>query len=454
TGFYCGRRKESRLASDLHMAANGFSASSPPRVVVVGSGFAGLETAFNLRAQLGERAAISLVSDQDHFYFKPNSLYIPFGLDPHKLRIPLERPTKRKGIELVRARAHGVDTGARRVETDAGPLDFDYLVLATGSGMRAEEVPGLAENAISTWSAQDMLALRAAFDHLLETSGEGGRRRVLFLVPPNNMCAGPLYEIVLMYETWLRRRRSRAAVEISWATCEQSFIAAFGPRLHDVVADEFEQRGIRGQTGQVVSEVGENEVRFAGGESLGFDLLVSFPPYVASTEFPGLPASDRGFLDTDLASREVVGNPGIYAVGDAGDFPVKQAFLAFLQADAAAAHIAAQIGGEDAEGTFDPVSMCVMEQFDKATFAQVPLQLTGDPDHPVEVRAGAGDDYIVGSSPGWRLGKKMLAVSVPFRFRNGEPFHAGAFWGAMDLGLQGMSRLLATSGPAETQRRP
>jgi hypothetical protein len=38
---------------------------------------------------------------------------------------------------------------------------------------------------------------------------------------------------------------------------------------------------------------------------------------------------------------------------------------------------------------FDPMSMCVMEQFDKATFAQVPLRLTGEPARPVEVRADA-----------------------------------------------------------------
>ncbi len=40
----------------------------------------------------------------------------------------------------------------------------------------------------------------------------------------------------------------------------------------------------------------------------------------------------------------MTGHPDIYAPGDAGDFPVKQAFLAFLQADAVADHIAAEVG--------------------------------------------------------------------------------------------------------------
>ena len=56
--------------------------------------------------------------------------------------------------------------------------------------------------------------------------------------------------------------------------------------------------------------------------------------------YAALPSDDRGFLATEPATRQVVDHPDIYAPGDAGDFPVKQAFLAFLQADTVAEHIA------------------------------------------------------------------------------------------------------------------
>lgn len=87
--------------------------------------------------------------------------------------------------------------------------------------------------------------------------------------------------------------------------------------------------------------------------------------------------------------------------------------------------------------------MCVMEEFDKATFAKVPLELTGDPARPVAVRAGAEGDYNVGVSPDWRLGKKMLGIYLPLRFNAGLPFHSGLPWPGMELGLRGMSALLA-----------
>jgi sulfide:quinone oxidoreductase len=139
----------------------------------------------------------------------------------------------------------------------------------------------------------------------------------------------------------------------------------------------------------------------------------------------------------------VQGHPEIFAPGDAGDFPVKQAFLAFLQADAVAEHIAGEVEGRAPRTLFDPVSMCIMEMFDKTTFAQVPLRLTGDPTRPVEVRPETNGQDKVGVSPIWRLGKKMLGAVVPMCFHAGEPFHAGTAWQLMDVGLKGMKGVLA-----------
>jgi NADH dehydrogenase FAD-containing subunit len=329
---------------------------------------------------------ITLVSDRDYFLFKPNSIYVPFGLDPEKLKVPLGHPTRRKQIQFVQGSAEGVDPDRGTVTVSGRQIPYDRLVVATGAAMRAAEVPGLTEHAVTPWTPVEMLGLRAGFQGLLDAAGAGERRRVLFLVPPNNKCAGPLYEIVLMLDTWLRRKGARDSVEIVWSTFEQSYIQAFGPRLHEVAATEFARRGITGHSGWIVEHVEPAAVHYTNGERLGFDLLVAFPPYVASTTFEGLEADDRGFLLTDLASRRLAGHPEIFAVGDAADFPVKQAFLAFLQADAAAAQLAAEALGTEPALSFDPVSMCVMEQFDKATFAQVPLRLTGDPEHPIEVR--------------------------------------------------------------------
>ncbi len=224
-----------------------------PRIVIVGGGFGGLEAAFYLKMRLGDRAKITLISGENHFLFKPNTIYIPFGLDPGTLKIPLRRPTQAKGINFIHAAIRGIDPVGQTVQVAGQALPYDYLILATGAGMRPEEIPGLRNFAQTIWTPQDMLRLRVAFDALLDAARLSQRRRVLFLVPPSNKCSGPLYEMVLMLDTWLRRKHARAQVDITWTTYEAGYIQAFGPRLHDVVTGEFARRGITGRTQYVGS---------------------------------------------------------------------------------------------------------------------------------------------------------------------------------------------------------
>lgn len=418
--------------------------AAKPQVLVLGGGFAALEAAFLLRMRLHNQVDIRLVSDNDHFVFRPNSIYVPFGADPASLLVDLRKPLARRHIAFEAGSVAEVDPDSRFVRlADGQRFRYDKLIVATGADMHAEEVPGLAEHAATIWTKESMLDVRRRFAEVCDRARRGERQRVLFLVPPNNKCSGPLYEIVFMLETWLRRRHAREHVDITWSTYEHGFIQAFGPRLHDLVTTEFAERGVDGHIEDVVSEVLQGEVRYADGSSRGYDHLIAFPPYVSAVRYPALPSDDRGFIQTELETRLVAGHHDIYAPGDAGDFPIKQAFLAFLQADAVAGHITAEVSGRPFLEPFDSVSMCIMEMFDKATFAQVPVELTGDPDRPVRVRPDADGDYKVGTSPVWRLGKKMLGFSVPMRFAAGEPFHAGKAWQLMDVGITAMSGMLA-----------
>jgi sulfide:quinone oxidoreductase len=418
--------------------------SDRPRITILGAGFAGLETAFLLRMRLRDRADLTLVSESERFTFRPNTIYVPFGADPDDLLVDLVKPFRRRQVDFVQGTVAGVDPGGHTVELSNGrTVGYDKLVVATGADMRPDEIPGLAEHAATIWTPQSMLGVRERFERVRDEAEAGRSSRVLFLIPPNNKCAGPLYELVMMFETWLRRAGVRDRVAITWSTFEQTYIQAFGPRLHEVVSAEFVERGIEGHTGESVKEIAPGTARYADGSTREFDELIAFPPYVSAVSFEALPSDDRGFIQTELTTRRVVGQPDIYAPGDAGDFPVKQAFLAFLQADTVAEHIAAAAGEHDFDQPFDPVSMCIMEMFDKATFAQVPLELTGDPSRPVSVRPDADGDYKVGTGATWRLGKKMLGATVPMRFHAGEPFHAGLGWQMMEVGLKGMSAVLA-----------
>ena len=243
--------------------------ASRPHIVILGGGFAGLETAFYLRAKLGDRARLTLVSDRPDFLFKPNTIYIPFGANPASLRIPLAPPAAKRDIGLVSGRVEDLDSDARRVRAGGEELAYDFLVVATGADMRPEEIPGLSDHAETIWTPAQMLSLGKRLLDVSARAEEGLESSILFTVPPGNKCAGPLYEIVLMMETWFRRRRVRDRVRFVWRTYEESYIQAFGPKLHEIVADEFSERGIDGQVGARIASVSAGEAALRGREDRG-----------------------------------------------------------------------------------------------------------------------------------------------------------------------------------------
>ena len=92
---------------------------------------------------------------------------------------------------------------------------------------------------------------------------------------------------------------------------------------------------------------------------------------------------------------------------------------------------------------FEPVSVQIIEMLDKAAFAQLPLEVTGDPDHPVRLGSNGDAEYKVGVSPLWRAGKRMFSAYLLMQFAAAEPFRTGPGWRSMDLGVRAMAGMLA-----------
>ncbi|MEU7788867.1 FAD-dependent oxidoreductase [Amycolatopsis sp. NPDC049159] len=416
---------------------------SPTHVVVLGSGFAGLETTFALRALAGpEHVRLSLVSDRDDFYFRPDGSYLPFGAAEAPLHLPLAKPLRRREVDFRVATAEGVDAGRGVVHTTGGPVPYDHLVIATGAAMRPEEVPGLAEHAHSVRTPGQLHALGEQLRWVAQNARHGRQQQVLFLVPPGSKGAEQLYEIALLLDGWLRHRDVRDNVQLAFTTAEQSYLPAFGPKLHDIVAAEFTSRGIDGRTGAAPDKIRELEVAYTDGTTHEFDLLVALPPHVAAQRFDGLPTDDRGFLVCDESRREVLGHPDVYAPGDAGDFPVKQAFLSLLQAQAVAGQIAVDAGAHLPGPGFEPMATCLLDMAGKVAFTQVPLSVTGDPARPVAVDPGALGAYRAGASVAWRPARKFLRTYVLGRFGAGLPVHAGRGWDTVAFGTRHWARWL------------
>jgi sulfide:quinone oxidoreductase len=369
---------------------------------------------------------------------------VPFGADPSASTIDVADVLMRKAIRSTPGRVEGVDTAAGRVHlVGAQRLPYEHLVIATGAAPRPQEVPGLEQHGVGIWDSQAMLTVRERFARVRGLAREGARQRVLFVVPRHSQWSLPLYEVALMFDTWLRRENARGHVDIGFVTHERSYAEPSGPRMHEVIEREFAEREVTGHTSEHLIDVGEHEASFAAGRAERFDLLVTAPPHAPGVRYDGLPLDERGFLRVERATRQVVGHPELYAPGDAGDFPLKDTFLGLLQADAVADHLASVVTAGTFKRAFDPVSIQMIDMLDRAAYARLPLEPTGDADHPVRLRAGAEAEYKVGVSPRWRAAKRMFASNLLTRFTAGEPVQAGAGRWMMDLGARAMTGMPA-----------
>jgi sulfide:quinone oxidoreductase len=102
-------------------------------IVILGAGIGGLPAAYEIRHELGKEHRVTVINPHDHFQFVPSNPWVAVGWRRcEEICVPLRPNLKRKGIEFVKGMATRIDPEARRVETTEGPVDYDYLVIATG----------------------------------------------------------------------------------------------------------------------------------------------------------------------------------------------------------------------------------------------------------------------------------------------------------------------------------
>ena len=115
------------------------------QITILGAGFAGLELSSFLSESLGSGVQVTLIDAGDSFVFGFSKLDVMFG---HKtldeVRLPYRNFSK-PGVRLLKESVTAIDPVSRRVTTNAGRHDCDYLVVALGAGYDFAATPGLAE---------------------------------------------------------------------------------------------------------------------------------------------------------------------------------------------------------------------------------------------------------------------------------------------------------------------
>jgi NADH:ubiquinone reductase (H+-translocating) len=103
-----------------------------PKVVIVGAGFGGLEAAKALNRVAVE---VTVIDRQNHHCFQPLLYQVATAaLSPAEIAWPIRHILRQqRNATVLMAQVSGIDLAGRSVQTGAGPISYDYLVIATGA---------------------------------------------------------------------------------------------------------------------------------------------------------------------------------------------------------------------------------------------------------------------------------------------------------------------------------
>lgn len=333
-------------------------------VVVLGGGLGGVVAANRLRKLLPREHRVTIIERQPNVAYPPAFLRVLDGRrEPAAITRDLRR-LQRRGIEVKTAAVTGLDTDARTVQTDAGDLPYDQLIVALGASLVPDATPGLEGAGHNIYTLDGAVAARdalAAFD--------GGTLAVAVASLPYKCPAAP-YEAILLADALLRRRGVRDRATLRLSVPEAAPMPVAGPLVGEGVEALLREREIEYRPGSPLASIDGDarELVFADGDRASYDLLLTVPPHAPPSALAGTPiVNDAGWVTVDVNTLETP-VPGVFAIGDAtaimlpSGMPLPKAgVFAHGEAEAVARTIAHRLTGRGSERRYDGHGSCFVE---------------------------------------------------------------------------------------------
>ncbi|HEX8268629.1 MAG TPA: NAD(P)/FAD-dependent oxidoreductase [Flavobacterium sp.] len=134
--------------------------SSFPRIAIIGAGFAGIALA---RKLCKLKAQVVLIDKHNYHNFQPLLYQVATGgLEAGSIAYPIRKIIQNyKNFYFRMARVSEVDTQNNKIIADIGDLDYDYLVIATGSKTNFFGNTEIGRNSMSMKTISQSLNIRS-----------------------------------------------------------------------------------------------------------------------------------------------------------------------------------------------------------------------------------------------------------------------------------------------------
>lgn len=302
----------------------------PPRIVIIGGGFAGVAAARALRRC---KAEVVLIDRRNHHIFQPLLYQVATAiLAPSAIAAPIRQLAKKqKNLSVKMAEVTRVDLTSRSLDTispvvGGKKITFDYLVLATGMRPSYFGHDEFAKHAPGLKTLRDAEAIRSKILSAYEAAeatddaDERARQMTFVLVGAGPTGVELAASIALMGSITLRsnfRWIDPAKTSILLIEGGQRILPSYAESLSEKVAKRLDKIGVTVMTGTRVEQVDEQGVIVAGKRIKSATVL-----WTAGVA-PSPILSTLG-VTTDHAGRVCIGpfleipdKPGVFVVGDA-----------------------------------------------------------------------------------------------------------------------------------------
>ena len=344
-------------------------------IVILGAGTAGTIMANRLRRAYAAEVrrgstTITVVDPDDGHLYQPGLLFLPFGkYTPEQLVRPRQALIHRQ-VRLVRDRVDRVVAAQNTVQLVSGArLDYDVLIVASGSRVVPEETegltgPGWGERTHEFYTLAGATRLRDALARF-----DGGRVVIDVVDMPIKCPVAPL-ELAFLADAFFTKRGIRDRVQLTYVTpLDGAFTKATCSReLTHLLSDK---------QIALVTEFSAGRVDGAGGtlyswdeREVPFDLLITVPVHMGADFVPRSPGlgDEMGFVRTDAYTLQAKVAPNVFAIGDATNLPASKAgSVVHFEAEVLSENVRRFLAGAPLDPAFDGHSNCFIETgFEKA----------------------------------------------------------------------------------------
>lgn len=341
------------------------------KLLILGAGTAGTMMANKLYKALDkDEWSVTVVDKEEVHYYQPGFLFIPFGTYTDEDVVKPKRKFIPDGVEVVMSEIRKIKPDDNEVILENGDhLSYDYLIIATGTEIRPDEIEGMTDKLWHTsifdfYTIEGATALADFFKNW-----EGGKLVLNIAEMPIKCPVAPL-EFVFLADDYFKKRGIRDNVEIYLVT---PLPGAFTkPVASSILGDSLDKRNINLVSDFAIGRVDNEEKKIISWDEreVPFDVLVTIPTNmgIKAIERSGM-GDELNFVPTDKHTLQSENWDNIFVIGDATNLPSSKAgSVAHFEGDILFQNIMDVINGREPSARFDGHANCFIESGDGKGF--------------------------------------------------------------------------------------